>query len=67
MLLIVIKLLINLNWYPKTTFEKGISLTFNWYNENKGYYKSLSKKDILNRLGKKNDQERNNFSRRKRN
>ena len=47
------KIIDKLNWYPKTTFEKGISLTFNWYNENKGYYKSLSKKDILNRLGKK--------------
>ena len=47
------KIIDKLNWYPKTTFENGISLTFNWYNENKGYYKSLSKKDILNRLGKK--------------
>ena len=30
----------------------GIKLTLNWYFENKSYYKSLSKKDILNRLGK---------------
>ena len=42
-----------LNWNSKTSFEKGIKLTFNWYNNNKEYYKSLSKKDILNRLGKK--------------
>ncbi len=42
-----------LNWYPKTSFEKGIKLTFDWYNDNKGYYKSLSKKDITQRLGKK--------------
>ena len=42
-----------LNWFPKTTFEKGISLTFNWYNNNKAYYNSLSKKDIVKRLGKK--------------
>jgi len=28
-------------------------LTLNWYFENKSYYKSLSKKDILNRLGNK--------------
>ena len=42
-----------LNWYPKTTFEKGISLTFNWYNNNKAYYNSLSKKDITKRIGKK--------------
>ena len=42
-----------LNWYPKTKFSKGIKLTLNWYFENKSYYKSLSKKDILNRLGNK--------------
>ena len=42
-----------LNWYPKTSFKKGIKLTFDWYNDNKGYYKALSKKDIIQRLGKK--------------
>ena len=42
----------NLNWYPKTNFSEGIKLTFNWYLNNKKYYKSLSKKDINNRLGK---------------
>ena len=41
-----------LKWYPKTKFSEGIKLTLNWYFENKSYYKSLSKKDILNRLGK---------------
>ena len=41
-----------LNWKPKTNFSKGIKLTVDWYFENKSYYKSLSKKDILNRLGK---------------
>ena len=41
-----------LNWFPKTNFEKGINLTFNWYNNNKAYYKSISKKDIIKRLGK---------------
>jgi len=40
-----------LTWYPKTNFRQGIKLTFDWYNENKSYYKSLSKKDILKRLG----------------
>ena len=40
-----------LKWYPKTNFSKGIKLTLNWYFENKQYYKSLSNKDILNRLG----------------
>tara|TARA_Y100000996_G_C22525505_1_gene644254 strand:+ start:730 stop:1746 length:1017 start_codon:yes stop_codon:yes gene_type:complete len=40
-----------LNWKPKIDFEKGIKLTFNWYNKNRKYYAALSKKDILNRLG----------------
>ena len=43
----------NLKWYPKTNFKEGIKLTFDWYNNNKSYYKSLSKKDIIKRLGKK--------------
>ncbi|MBT5213438.1 MAG: dTDP-glucose 4,6-dehydratase [Pelagibacteraceae bacterium] len=43
----------NLEWYPKTNFKEGIKLTFDWYNNNKSYYKSLSKKDIIKRLGKK--------------
>ncbi len=42
-----------LKWYPKTNFKKGIKLTFDWYNNNKSYYKSLSKKDIIQRLGKR--------------
>jgi len=42
----------DLNWYPKTNFSEGIKLTFNWYLNNKKYYKSLSKKDINNRLGR---------------
>ena len=41
-----------LGWFPKTNFKKGIKLTLNWYFENRSYYKSLSKKDIINRLGK---------------
>ena len=41
-----------LNWYPKVNFSQGIRLTLNWYLENKSYYKSLSKRDILNILGK---------------
>ncbi len=43
----------DLNWYPRTSFNNGIKLTFEWYNKNKTYYKSLSKKDITKRLGKK--------------
>tara|TARA_B110001452_G_scaffold265230_1_gene269558 strand:+ start:52 stop:1068 length:1017 start_codon:yes stop_codon:yes gene_type:complete len=42
-----------LKWKPKTTFEKGIVDTFNWYLNNKNYYTSLAKKDIVKRLGKK--------------
>ena len=42
-----------LKWKPKTTFSKGIELTFEWYKNNQKYYKSLSKKDILKRLGTK--------------
>ena len=41
-----------LKWKPKTSFKKGIEETFNWYLSNDMYYKSLSKKDILKRLGK---------------
>ena len=42
-----------IGWYPRVNFSKGIRLTLEWYFENKSYYKSLSKKDIINRLGKK--------------
>ena len=41
-----------LKWHPKTKFSDGIKKTIEWYNKNKSYYKSLSKKDIINRLGK---------------
>ncbi|MDC3040050.1 dTDP-glucose 4,6-dehydratase [Candidatus Pelagibacter sp.] len=41
-----------LGWSPKTSFKKGIKLTLDWYFKNKSYYKSISKKDIVNRLGK---------------
>ena len=42
----------SLGWYPKTNFRHGIKLTLDWYYKNKGYFKSLSKKDIVKRLGK---------------
>ena len=42
-----------LKWKPKTTFEEGLNQTFNWYLNNKEYYKCLSKKDIVKRLGVK--------------
>ena len=41
-----------LNWKPKINFKYGIELTFDWYKKNIKYFKSLSKKDIVKRLGK---------------
>ena len=40
-----------LKWQPKINFNEGIRLTFEWYNNNKSYYNSLSKRDITKRLG----------------
>ena len=40
-----------LGWKPKIKFYEGLQLTFDWYLKNKMYYKSISKKDILNRFG----------------
>jgi dTDP-glucose 4,6-dehydratase len=40
-----------LNWQPMTNFDQGIKLTFDWYKSNKQYYKSISKNDIVKRLG----------------
>ncbi len=42
-----------LNWKPKIKFSDGINKTFIWYLNNIDYYKSISKKDIVNRLGTK--------------
>ncbi len=47
------KIIKELNWKPKTNFNKGLKLTFAWYKDNKMYYKYLNKKDITQRLGKK--------------
>ena len=41
-----------LGWKSKTNFKKGIKLTLQWYLQNKSYFKFLSKKDIIKRLGK---------------
>ena len=41
-----------LGWKARTNFRQGIKLTFDWYYKNKTYYKSLSKKDFIKRLGK---------------
>ena len=42
-----------IKWKPKTSFTIGIKKTFEWYLNNKKYYKSLAKKDIIKRIGKK--------------
>ena len=41
-----------LNWRPKVNFDQGIKLTLKWYKNNRKYYETVSKKDILKRLGK---------------
>ena len=47
------KILKNLKWKTKVSFEKGLEKTFLWYLNNNNYYKSISKKDIVKRLGAK--------------
>jgi len=42
-----------IKWKPKTSFIIGIKKTFEWYLNNKKYYKSLAKKDIIKRIGTK--------------
>ena len=45
------KILKTLKWKTKVSFEKGLEKTFLWYLHNDNYYKSISKKDIVKRLG----------------
>jgi dTDP-glucose 4,6-dehydratase len=47
------KIIKKLKWKPKTNFEKGLTETFLWYLNNNDYYKSIKKKDIIKRLGRK--------------
>ena len=42
-----------LGWSASTRLGDGLKKTFFWYLINKKYYSSLSKKDILKRLGVK--------------
>ena len=42
-----------LKFKPKTRFKDGIKLTFEWYKNNKSFYKSISKKNIISRFGSK--------------
>ena len=47
------KLISKLKWKPNTNFNKGLTLTFNWYFENIKFFDSIKKKDIIKRLGVK--------------
>ena len=42
-----------IKWEPKIKIKKGLENTFLWYLDNKKYFNTIKKKDILNRLGKK--------------
>ena len=41
----------DLGWYPKYSFEDGLSKTIDWYSNNKKWYQDLMKSDYLSRLG----------------
>ena len=42
-----------LNWKPQINFDNGLKETFLWYLNNEKYYSSLTKRDIIKRLGLK--------------
>ena len=46
------KILNKLGWKTKMSFKKGLEKTFLWYLKNDKYYKSISKTDIVKRIGK---------------
>ena len=46
------KILKKLNWKSTTNFNKGLEETFLWYLKNNNYYNSISKDDIIKRIGK---------------
>ena len=46
------KILKKLKWKTNVSFQKGIEKTFLWYLQNHNYYKSISKNDIIKRIGK---------------
>ena len=48
------KIINKLKWKPRTNFKEGLKKTFEWYLNNKKYYKTFNKKDIEKRLGKIN-------------
>ncbi len=46
------KLKKELKWKPVTTIKDGLFKTIDWYINNLKYFKSISKKDIVKRIGK---------------
>ena len=46
------KILKKLGWKAKINFKNGLEKTFLWYLQNNNYYKSISKNDIVKRIGK---------------
>ena len=46
------KILTKLRWKTKMNFKKGLEKTFLWYLQNENYYKSISKDNIIKRIGK---------------
>ena len=47
------KIIKNLKWKRKTNINDGLYKTVKWYIENKQYFKTLKKKDIIKRFGTK--------------
>ncbi len=47
------KILKKIKWLPKTSIEQGLYKTIKWYLNNKKYYETFPKKDIIKRLGVK--------------
>ena len=45
------KALKKLNWKAKINLNKGLIKTFNWYINNKSFFKSISKRYYVNRIG----------------
>ncbi len=45
------KIIKELKWKPKTNFSSGLKQTLEWYLNNLDYFKTLNKKDIVNRVG----------------
>ena len=49
------KIKTHLNWYAKKNFFSGLENTVDWYLNNRSYYKSLPRRDIVKRMGIIND------------